>query len=435
MDSTTAKALLILALIVLNGVFSMSELAVVSSRKGRLQKRADDGDLGARAALALAARPNRFLATVQVGITLVGIFAGAYGGAQLAAPLAAALARVALLAPIADGLAIALVVTAITYLSLVVGELVPKRIALNNPERIAIAVARPMTAVSVVATPLVWLLSRSTDLIFRLLRIQPSDRTAAAEEEIGLLLHEGTEAGVIDTEERRIVERVFRFGDRDVAGVMTPRTEIAFLDLDDAPDALRAAVAAAGHTRLVVCRGSLDHVEGLVDVRDLMAQLLAGGPLDVAAAVRPARFVPEHAPALSVLDLFRATGDKVAVVTDEYGVTAGIVALDDVLEALIGALPDVREVPGVVRRDDGTFAVAGTATVDEVEEATGVALPPAGGTYRTAAGWLVARLGRVPEPGDVVEAGALHVEVTRMDGPRVEVLSVAVRASTHRVAG
>ncbi len=435
MDSTTAKALLILALIVLNGVFSMSELAVVSSRKGRLQKRADDGDLGARAALALAARPNRFLATVQVGITLVGIFAGAYGGAQLAEPLAVVLSRVDLLAPFAHGLAIGLVVVAITYLSLVVGELVPKRIALNNPERIAVAVARPMTAVSRVATPLVWVLSRSTDAIFRLLRIQPADRTAAAEEEIGLLLHEGTEAGVIDTEERRIVERVFRFGDRDVAGVMTPRTEIDVLDLDDAPDALRSALAAAGHSRLIVCRDGLDRVEGVVTTRDLVAQLLAGSPLDVAAAVRPVRFVPEGAPALSVLDLFRETGEKVAVVTDEYGTTVGLVTLDDVLEALIGALPDLDETPEIVRHADGTYAVAGTATVDEVEEATGVALPPAGGDYRTLAGWLVARLGRVPEPGDAVEAGALRIEVARMDGPRVEALTVAVRTATHRVGG
>ena len=435
MDSTTAKALLIVALIVLNGVFSMSELAVVSSRKGRLQKRADDGDLGARAALALAERPNRFLATVQVGITLVGIFAGAYGGAQLAEPLAAALARVPVLASVAEGLAIALVVTAITYLSLVIGELVPKRIALNNPERIAIAVARPMTAVSVVATPLVWLLSRSTDALFRLLRIRPTDHGTAAEEEIGLLLHEGTEAGVIDTEERRIVERVFRFGDRDVGGVMTPRMEVLSLDLDDTPDALREQIAAASHTRLVVCRDGLDHVSGLVDVRDLMAQLLAGQPLDVAAAVRPARFVPEHAPALSVLNLFRETGDKIAVVIDEYGTTAGVVTLDDVLEALVGALPDVRDRPGVVRRPDGSFAVEGAATVDEVEDATGVALPPAEGSYRTVAGWLVARTGRIPETGDHVEAGVLHVEVTRMDGPRVVALTVTVRAATHRVAG
>ncbi len=432
MSSTTAKALLIFALIVVNGVFSMSELAIVSARKARLQKRADDGDPGARAALDLAARPNRFLATVQVGITLVGIFAGAYGGAQLAEPLAAVIARIGPIAPVAHGLAIFLVVLVITYLSLVIGELVPKRIALNNPEGIAIAVARPMQMVSKVATPLVWILSRSTDLLLRLLRVRPMDRTTAAEEEIGLLLHEGTEAGVIDTEERRIVERVFRFGDRDIAGVMTPRTEIASLDLDDGPEALRAAVAAAGHVRLVVCRDGLDHVVGVVDVRDLLGQLLAGAELNIEAALRPVRFVPEHAPALSVLDLFRESGDKVAVVTDEYGTTAGLVALDDVLEALVGALPDARESPGVVRLADGSFTVSGAATIDEVEDATGVALPVAVGAYRTAAGWLVARLGRVPSVGDTVEAGALHVEVVRMAGPRVEALHVSVRPAGHR---
>ena len=430
MSSTTANVLLILALIVLNGVFSMSELAVVSSRKARLRKRAEEGSRGARAALALAENPNRFLATVQVGITLVGIFAGAYGGAQLAAPLADALRRVAVLASVADGLAIAAVVATITYLSLVVGELVPKQIALNNPERIAAAVARPMQVVSVVATPLVWLLSKSTDGLFRLLRLRANDGASATEEEIGFLLHEGTEAGVIHSEEQRIVERVFRFGDQDVGGVMTPRREVFFLDLDAPAEATREKLLTAPHVRLVACRGGLDHVVGVVDVRTLLGRALAGDPLDPAAAVTPVRFVPEHSPAIRALELFRETGDKVAVVIDEYGGVAGLVALDDVLEALVGTLPGAGDLPsgGVVRREDGSFLVDGRVTIEDAEAAIGARLPPVDdrGDYRTVAGWVVARLGRIPETGECVDAGTVRVEVVDMDGPRVDALLVTV---------
>ena len=430
MSATTAKVLLILALIVLNGVFSMSELAVVSAKKGRLRQRADEGNRGARAALALAENPNRFLATVQVGISLVGIFAGAYGGAQLAAPLAEALARYPAVAPYSDGLAIGLVVLAITYLSLVIGELVPKRIALNNPERIAAAVARPMNGVSLVATPLVWVLSQSTDGLFRLLGLREKDDASETEEEIGFLLHEGTEAGVIHTEEQRIVERVFRFGDQDVGGVMTPRRAVVYLDLDAPAETNREKLLAAPHVRLVACRGGLDHVVGVVDVRDLLGRVLAGEPVDPAAAVRPVRFVPEHSPALRVLELFRESGEKVAVVIDEYGGMAGLVALDDVLEALVGALPGAGDMPsgGVVRREDGSFLVDGRVLVEDLEEAVGARLVAGDerGDYRTAAGWVVSQLGHIPETGERVEAGRLRVEVVDMDGPRVDALLVTV---------
>ncbi len=436
MSSTTAKVLLILALIVLNGVFAMSELAVVSSKKARLRRRAEEGSRGARAALALAEHPNRFLATVQVGITLVGIFAGAYGGAQLADPLAEALRRVAVLASVADGHAIARVVASITYLSLVNGELVPKQIALNNPERIAAAVARPMTAVAVAATPLVWLLSKSTDGLFRLLRLRAKDDTAETEEEIGFLLHEGTEAGVIHSEEQRIVERVFRFGDQDVGGVMTPRRSVVFLDLDAPPEATREKLLAAPHVRLVACRGGLDHVLGIVDVRDLLGRAVAGEPLDPAAAVRPVRFVPEHSPALRVLELFRESGEKVAVVIDEYGGMAGLVALDDVLEALVGTLPGAGDMPGggVVRREDGSFLVDGRVLIEDFEEAAEVRLPADDdrSDYRTMAGWVVSLFGHIPETGERVDSGRIRVEVVDMDGPRVDALLVTVRDASAR---
>ena len=432
MSSTTAKVLLLLALIVLNGVFAMSELAVVSSKKARLRKRADEGSLGARAALALAESPNRFLATVQVGISLVGIFAGAYGGAQLAGPLALALDRVPALRPYSGGLSVGLVVAAITYLSLIIGELVPKRIALNNPERIAAAIARPMQLVSVAATPIVWLLSKSTETLFKLLRLRGSEGASATEEEIGFLLHEGTEAGVIHSEEQRIVERVFRFGDRDIGAVMTPRRDVAFVDLTDSEAEIRAQVSAALHSRLVVCEGGLDHVRGVVDVRGLLAGVLAGEALDVAGAVRAVQFVPEHAPALRVLELFRASGEKVAVVIDEYGAMVGFVSLDDVLEALVGALPGAGAATGIETRDDGTFLVGGSVSVDDLAEETGIELPAdEREDYRTVAGWLVARTGNIPDIGTRVEAGGLRVEVVAMDGPRVETLALTVLATTR----
>ena len=333
------EIVIILALIALNGIFAMSEIAVVSARKSLLRQRAEKGNRDARVALALAEDPGRFLSTVQIGITLVGVLAGAYGGTALAEDVAPWPARVPVLAPYSEEIAFAGVVAAVTYLSLVVGELVPKHVALRDPERIATLVARPMRALSMVAGPLVALLSGSTSLALRFFGKPASKGPTVTEEELVFLLAEGAQAGVFEKAEREIIERVFRFGDLPVAAVMTPRTEAEGVRLDETPERLRETVVVHPHTRLVVYGEDLDDFVGIVHVKDLLAQLVREGRMDLRPLVRRPPVAPESAPALRVLERFKQSGEHMALVVDEYGGLAGLVTLHDLLEGIVGDLP------------------------------------------------------------------------------------------------
>jgi putative hemolysin len=315
------EILLIVVLVLVNGVFAMSEIAVVSSRRTRLQQRAEAGDAGASRALALAEHPTRFLSTVQIGITLVGVFAGAYGGASIARKLEVHFQRIASLAPYAEEISLALVVAAITFLSLVVGELVPKRIALTRPEAIASVIARPMHALSILSSPLVKLLSASTDGLLRLLRIRAPEEPPVTEAEVSAMIEAGTAAGVFEREEGDLVERVFWLADQRVDSLMTPRHRIRWLDVRDSPDAHRAELMEHRFSHYLVGDGDLDHVSGMVRVKDLLADLLAGRALEVTWALRAPLFVPESLRALRLLEQFRETGIHLAVVIDEYGST------------------------------------------------------------------------------------------------------------------
>ena len=332
-----------LLLILLNGVFAMSETAFVSARKVRLQQQAEAGDANAQAALELMNAPNRFLSTVQIGITLIGILAGAFGGATLAQSLSIVLERISWLAPYRDSLSFGIVVVVITYLSLVIGELVPKRIALNAPERIAKSMARPMRAVSRLTSPVISFLGFSTEAVLRLLRVRPSSEPPVTEAEITNLIAQGRQAGIFEAAEQDLVERVFRMGDHRVSTLMTPRIDIAWIDIDDPLDQIHRVIVQSGRSRYPVSQGTLDNVLGIIDVKDIYAQLASGQPEDLRAILQPALFVPESTQIFRVLERFKQTGQSMALIVQEYGEIEGLVTLKDLLEALVGDLPSANE--------------------------------------------------------------------------------------------
>jgi magnesium and cobalt exporter, CNNM family len=428
MSVIASEILIILGLLLVNGVFAMSELALVSARKVRLERRAEEGDAGARAALDLASRPTEFLSAVQVGITLIGVLSGAFGGATIAEQLALRFARVPALASYSEALGLGVVVAGISYLSLVIGELVPKRIALTRPEVIAALVARPVGIVARIFRPLVALLTASTNLVLRLAGVKATAVATVSEEEIRALVEEAAETGVVQPAEQEIVESAFRLGDRTVAGIMTPRPDVDWIDITDAPDAIRARLAEAKEPRWVICRGTLDRVLGILHTEDLLAKAISGAPIeipgDLHSALRQPLYVPDSMPVYRLLDHFRTSRQQVAIVLDEFGGVEGLVTLDHILEALVGeyAAQQAGEEPLVIPRDDGSWLVDGSLPVDELEARLGLdALPMEERRgFRTVAGFIFTRLGRVPEPGESVEWAGLHFEIIDMDGRRIE---------------
>ncbi len=418
------QVVLILLLIVINGLFAMAEIAVISARKTRLQQRASEGDKGALVALELADTPNRFLSTVQVGITLIGVLSGAVGGATVAGDLAALLQRVGWLQPYAAPAALGIVVVATTYLTLVIGELVPKRLALSNPERLAAIVSRPLRALATVARPAVRLLSNSTDLVLRALGVQPSTEPPVTEEELRVLLEEGTEAGIFEEAEQDMVESILLLGDRRAASLMTPRPEIVWLDPSDPPTEIHRKILDSGYSRFPVARGSLDTVVGEAQAKDLLARYLADEPFDLGAVLRRPLYVPEVMPALSVLEHFKQSGTEMALVIDEYGLVAGLVTLQDILEAIVGDIPSADEAqePEIVQREDGSWLLDAMLPTNEVKELFDVDELPGEeqGLYQTLAGFVVAHMGRLPSVADFFVWNGLRFEVIDMDGNRVD---------------
>jgi putative hemolysin len=411
-----------LVLIALNGVFALSELAIVSARKPRLKVMADARRSGARAALALAEDPGRFLSTVQIGITLVGILAGAFSGAALGARLTAILTDQGVSPALADPLGYGLVIGAITYLSVIIGELVPKHLALRNAEGIACAVAPAMALLSRLASPIVWLLDASTRLIFNLFGQSTESASAVTEEEIKTIVAEAETAGVIEFDERRMIAGVLRLGDRPARAVMTPRTAVDWIDLDhDDEAAVRALLGSTPHSRLPVAHGDPDNMIGVVQARAILADMLAGKPLDIRANVRQAPVVPDTLDALDVLQVLREAEVPMALVHDEYGHFEGLVTPVDVLEAIAGAFrsDDDAPDPDAVRREDGSWLLAGSMPADEMAEQLGIALP-AQRKYHTVAGLIIGELQHLPTTGERVEALGWRFEVVDLDGRRVD---------------
>ncbi|MCC5658613.1 hemolysin family protein [Nostoc sp. XA010] len=433
MSSITFEILIILVLIIANGVFSMSEMAIVSARKVRLQQLANQGDVKAKAALKLAESPNHFLSTVQVGISLIGILTGAFGGATIANRLAVYVKLVPLLAPYSEPLSFGIVVLLITYFSLIVGELVPKRLALNNPERIASTVAIPMQALSAIASPMVYLLSASTDLILRLLGITASTEPQVTEEEIKILIEQGTEAGTFEEAEQDMVERVFRLGDRPVSYLMTPRPDIVWLDLDDSPEENRHKMVDSAYSRYPVCQGGLDNVLGVIPVTDLLARSFRGEPLDLTVGLRQPIFVPESTRGLKVLELFKQTITHMALVVDEYGVIQGLVTLNDIMSEIVGDVPstDGLDHPQAVQREDGSWLLDGMLPVEEFLELFGMEEweSEERGSYQTLGGFVITHLGRIPATADHFEWQSMRIEVMDMDGNRVDKVLVVPKGN------
>lgn len=431
---------LILLLLVLNGVFAMSELAVMTARKSRLEHRMSEGDRGARAALDLAASPTTFLSTVQVGITLVGVLAGAFGGSRLSRPLAARFAEVEWLAPYAGPVALALVVAVITYLSLIIGELVPKRIALGNPEGIAARVARPMRLVARMGAPLVALLTGSTNLVFRVLGLTPSTEPEVTEQDIRAMVEQGAESGAVAPAEHEIVENTFRLGDRAVGGIMTPRPDVRWLDAsrsaDDIAGQLAALLADARGSRLLVCDGNVERVIGVAHAEDLLARCLAGTPLDRAVlegVVRKPLFVPATMSAFALLQTFREKRQGLAVAIDEFGGVQGVVTLDDLVEALIGEMPEdaYHDADQPLRQPDGSWIVDGALPVEELEVALDLDGEVEHCGYHTVSGLVLARLGRLAQPGDSFEFCGHRFEVTSTEGRRAGRVRVVPLPAIH----
>jgi putative hemolysin len=424
MDSLSTQILVIAALIIANGLLAMAEIAVISARKARLQQRADEGDEGAKVALELANSPGRFLSTIQIGITLVGILTGAYGGATIADKLAPELNTIAWIAPHGGAVSLFIVVLAITFLSLIIGELVPKQIALQHAERLAAAFAPAMRTLAWVASPLVHLLSFSTQVVLRAFGVKPSTETSVTEEEIKLMIEQGTQEGVFEPTEQEMVERVFLLGDRTANALMTPRPYVVWLDPNETSEEIQKKITADSHTHYPVAEGQIDHIIGLVNSKDLLSQNLSCQPIDLRSVLRPAVFIPESMSALDVLERLKQKRTHVAFVIDEHGGFQGLVTTSDILEAIVGdiPMPDEAGEADIVRREDGSWLVDGKVLADELRELLQVNELPFEdeNLYQTLGGLVMAFLGRIPKSGDHFDWNGFRLEVMDMDGHRVD---------------
>jgi putative hemolysin len=414
----------VLLLVVLNGLFAMSELAVVSSRKPKLQSRADRGDKGAAAALKLSENPTRFLSAVQVGITLIGILAGAYGQATIAAELDTSLERFPLIAPWSEAIATAIVVVLLTYVSLIVGELVPKRFALIFPETIASAVARPLSIVALVLHPFVSLLTASTAGVLKLMGVRDEKGESITQEEVETVLAEGASAGLIEPEEQAIIGEVMRLGDRPVRVAMTPRRDVHWISLSDPVEQQKAEIRNSPYSRIVVAKGEdVDEAVGVIHKKDLLDRLLDGAPFDLEGMAQTPLFIPETTTVLKALELFKSTPLHMALVVDEFGSLEGVVTATDLLEMIAGDFPEGHDDDNnvVLPRDDGSFLVDGRTEIDDLCRALDAEFGEASG-FQTAAGLVLNRLGRLPREGEVFEMSGWRVEVVDMDERRIDKL-------------
>ena len=416
--------LLIFALILLNGVLAMSEMAIVSSREARLKAMAKSGSRGARCALDLASDPGRFLSTVQSGITLIAIFAGAFSGASLGEPVSQRIEALGLPHETAHTVGFGVVIVLTTYFSLVIGEIVPKQIALRSPEPLAALVARPMRGMSRIVAPFVWLLDRSSQLIFRLLGLDRESRNQVTAEELHLVVAEAQTAGVLEEDERAMISGIVRLADRPVREVMTPRTEIDWIDVGASPDEVRDALLETPHNRIPVADGTVENIVGVIQTRDVLAAVLQGRPIDLHHLCRSAPVIPDLMDAMDALAVLRASDVPLALVHDEYGHLDGIVTPGSILAALAGTFAsdvDQSDDPALVEREDGSFLVSGAASADLLTDRLGVNLPH-DRDYSTIAGFALSVLKHLPETGEKFRHDGWSFEVVDMDGRKIDKL-------------
>jgi len=415
---------IILLLILANGLFAMSEIAIVTARKARLRTQADKGSSRAAAALRLAENPDDFLSTIQIGITLITILAGVFGEASVSRQIEPLLSELPFVGEYSHGVSQGLVVTVITYLTLVLGELLPKQIGLAYAERVAMRVAAPMRLLARMTAPLVSLLSVSTRVLLRLLPLRPSNEPAVTVEEVQILMEQGRESGVFEPINEEMVEQVFRLRKRRVNDLMTPRPDVIYLDLEDAMDKNRRIIIENRHSRYPVMKGDEDNVVGFVLARDLLAQALSDEPLDLQPLMRQVLIVPEGLPVLEVLSRFKDDKAQMAIIIDEYGELQGLMTFNDLLEEIVGDVPEVGDPPDpeAIPREDGTWLIDGMFPVDELKEMFNIKFLPEedGNFYQTIGGLIMIYLGRVPKEGDVVEWDRFRFEVVDMDWRRVD---------------
>lgn len=437
MESLTLETeiIIILFLVVVNGVLAMTEMAMVSSRKTRLQDRADKGDVGAERALDALKDPNRFLSSIQIGITLVGILAGVFGGATVAKTLGAWLSGVPAIGRYGPAIGIGTVVIAITYLSLVIGELVPKRLALNKAEAIASLMAGPMRLLARLASPVVFLLGLSTNAVLAILRVRPEEERSHTEDEIKIIIEESTQAGVFEKSEQDLVSRALSLGDRNVRTLMTPRPDIVFVDVDQRPEEILEKVATSGHSQFPVYSQDPDNILGIVSVKDLWAQSVGEKGYDLRSILVQPLFVPETLRALKMLELFKQSGTHLALVVDEYGTVQGIATLHDILEAMVGDLPSSEEPEssGLFRREDGSWLMDGLLPIEKLNELFDIdaIAPEEMGHYHTVAGFMLFHFNCIPTTGSRFEWEGWQFEVVDMDGNRID----KILAEPARVKG
>lgn len=431
---------IILLLILLNGVLAMSELAIVSARPGRLQQKADEGSSGAADALSLAEDPSKFLSTVQIGITLIGIINGAFGGATLSGPVGRALSDVPVIGQFSNAIAGPLVVLVITYLSLIVGELVPKQLALQRAETFASLLAPLMKTLAKITAPIVWFLSVSNDFVLKLLRADQIDEPAVTEEEIKVMLMQATDAGIFERAEQEMVAGVFGLGDRTAGELMTPRHAIVFLDLAESHETNVERMRSTTFQMYPVCDGSTDNVVGMINTRNLWDQQINGEEPSIRKAMRPALFVPEISPVLSALKQMRDTKATAAIIIDEYGGVEGLITINDVLSGVIDEIGshhgDDPDNEGVDQQEDGTWIAEGVLGAHEVRELFDIKELDGeeAGRFETIGGFILDQLGHIPVAGEFVEVEGHRIEVVSMDGHRIDKVRIVPPSSSQEPA-
>ncbi|MBK7630259.1 MAG: HlyC/CorC family transporter [Ignavibacteriales bacterium] len=423
---------IILLLLLLNGLFAMSEIALVSSKRARLEEKAKKGSTGAKTALKLLDEPEKFLSTVQIGITLVGIIAGAFGGLTLANDLVPTLENISWLAPYAKQAAIAIVVTIITYFSLVIGELVPKTIAFNNPEAITITLAPFMKFLSWFTTPVVAFLSFSTKVFLKILMIKPKDETPVTEDELKILIEKGTQFGTLEHRESELLKRIFRFGDRKAYSIMTNRQDVILIDVTEAPEKIANRIYENTFSRYPVYDGEQENIIGIFTIKDFFHKLNTDKNFSIRDILTQPLFIPDNITGITVFEKFRDNKTYVAVVIDEHGSFEGIITLHDLIENIFGDLPDVneKEDPEIFKREDGSMLIDGSILLDELKEKLQINFDE-NADYTTLGGFMMYNLNRIPKVGDKIIYENYTLEIVDMDGNRVDKVLVSTKNQTH----
>lgn len=416
--SIGAEILTILLLVLINGVLAMSEASLLASRKARLQQAANEGDKTAAATLELLKSPNIFLSTIQIGITLIGVLAGAVGGATIAKALSASLQNVPYIGNHSEAISIGIVVVVITILTIWLGELVPKRLGIHSPERIASVVAGPMILISKIFSPIVKLMSGATELVLTLFGVKPTNEPPITEEELQVLIAQGTQAGVFEEAEQDMVEGIFSLGDTRVYSVMTPRTEIVWLDVSDATEEILAKIGGSPYSRFPVRQDSLETIIGIVKSRDLLVAILSKHEINLKELAKPPHFIPETMLASRALEVLKKNDAEMLLVVDEFGGVQGLLTINDILEEIVGEMAG--DEPQATQRQDGSWLLDGMLEVDEFKEIFDLNELPHEDEYETLSGFIMTSLGRLPQTADQFEWNNLRFEVIDMDGRRVD---------------